>query len=241
MLGIYRHGTSPLHRASPGVKLTGLAVVAIALFIPATPAGILVAGLVATLATVVGYGVAGIPARIAFAQIRPTLWLLGMIFAFHALMADAVAGALIVARFILLIALAALVTLTTRVSDMIATIEAGLTPLRRLIDPGRVAMCLVLTIRFVPVLANEAHAIREAQAARGARRAGPTAFIRLAIPLILRGLRLAETVAEALYARGFGRAAPPRRDAENKNGRAERDPAQPDDMIDPQVSERGGP
>ena len=249
MLGIYRHGTSPLHRARPGVKLAGLALMAIALFIPATPAGILVAGLAAALATVAGYGVAGIPARIAFAQIRPALWILGMIFVFHAIMGDVITGALIVARFILLIALAALVTLTTRVSDMIATIEAALAPLRRIIDPGRVAMCLVLAIRFVPVLANEAQALQEAQAARGGKRAGPGAFIRLAVPLILRGLRLSEIVAEALYARGFGRAAPPPGNAETQNagnaetrkGRAKLDLAQPDQAIDPQVSARRDP
>jgi biotin transport system permease protein len=257
MLGIYRHGTSPLHRARPGVKLAGLALMAIALFIPATPAGILAVGLAAALATIIGYAVAGIPARVAIAQIRPALWILGMIFVFHAIMGDMITGALVVARFLLLIALAALVTLTTRVSDMIATIETGLAPLRRIVDPGRVAMCLVLAIRFVPVLANEAQALREAQAARGAKRAGPAAFIRLAIPLILRGLRLSEIVAEALYARGFGKAAIPpveepargeddrgedhRGGDQTQKGRAKLELAQPDEMIDPQVNERRDP
>src|SRR6056297_3251981 len=167
MLGSYRHGTSLLHSARPGVKLAGLALMAIALFMPSSPAGIVAVSLGAAFTTVAGYGIARIPARLAIAQIRPTLWILGMILIFHVIMGDALIGALIVARFILLIALAALVTLTTRVSDMIATIEAGLKPLRRFVDPGRIAMCIVLTIRFVPVLANEAHALQEAQAARG--------------------------------------------------------------------------
>ena len=236
MLGIYRHGTSPLHRARPGMKLAGLALMAIALFTPASPAGIVAVSLGAAFATVAGYGLAGIPARIAFAQIRPALWILGMIFVFHAIMGDVVTGALIVARFILLIALAALVTLTTRVSEMIATIEAGLAPLRRFIDPGRVAMCLVLAIRFVPVLANEAHALQEAQAARGGKRAGPGAFIRLAVPLILRGLRLSETVAEALYARGFGRAGASEGHGKTQEGHAKPCSAQPDAAIDPQIN-----
>ncbi|KPQ11449.1 MAG: ECF-type biotin uptake system pemease component BioN [Saliniramus fredricksonii] len=241
MLGIYRHGTSPLHRARPGVKLAGLALMAIALFLPASPAGIVAVGLGAAFVTVAGYGIAGIPSRIAIAQIRPALWILGMIFLFHAIMGDALTGALIVARFILLIALAALVTLTTRVSDMIATIEAGLQPLRRFVDPGRIAMCLVLTIRFVPVLANEAHALQEAQAARGGKRTGPSAFIRLAVPLILRGLRLSETVAEALHARGFGRNESFPESAQTRRGHAKPGLAQPDSEIDPQTEAHRDP
>lgn len=241
MLGIYRHGTSPLHRARPGVKLAGLALLAIALFMPASPAGILAVSLGAAFATAAGYGIAGIPARIGFAQIRPALWILGMIFVFHAIMGDVVTGALIIARFILLIALAALVTLTTRVSDMIATIEAGLAPFRRVVDPGRIAMCLVLAIRFVPVLANEAHALQEAQAARGGKRAGPIAFIRLAVPLILRGLRLSETVAEALHARGFGRNGSDRDRAQTRQGHAKPGLAQPEDEIDPPIEARRDP
>lgn len=228
MLGIYRHGTSFLHRTRPGVKLAGLSLMAIALFLPSSPSGIVAISLGAAFASVAGYGVAGIPARIAFAQIRPALWILGAIFVFHAIMGDPRAGALLVVRFILLIGLAALVTLTTRVSDMIATIESALAPLRRFVDPARIAMCLVLAIRFVPVLANEAHALQEAQAARGGKRVGPTAFIRLAVPLILRGLRLSETLAEALYARGYDRNTTPLNHGKTQNGRAKPVIAQPD-------------
>ena len=76
-----------------------------------------------------GYRIAGIPVAASPSRKSARLcWIWGLIFLFHAIMGDALTGALIVARFILLIALAALVTLTTRVSDMIATIEAGLQP-----------------------------------------------------------------------------------------------------------------
>ncbi len=204
MLGIYRHGTSLVHCTRPAIKLIVLALLAVLLFLPSDPADIAAMSLAVALMAVAGFAVARIPARIAFAQVTPALYILAAIFAFHGIMGQWITGGLIVGRFIILIALAALVTLTTRVSDMIDTIEIALTPFARFIDPGRVAMCLALAIRFVPVLANEAHAIREAQAARGAKRAGPAAFIRLAVPLILRGLRMAEIVAEALYARGYG-------------------------------------
>lgn len=231
MLGIYRHGTSYLHRARPATKLCGLALVAMVLFLPATPMNVVAASLAATVTVIAGFAVARIPAAVAFAQVKPAFIILAAIFAFHLIMGQWITGGLIVWRFIVLIALAALVTLTTRVTDMIDTIETALTPLARFIDPGRVAMCLVLAIRFVPVLANEAQAIREAQAARGAKRAGPTAFIRLAVPLILRGLRLAETVAEALYARGYGQRAVgdgPAKDGSTEKGREAPGATQPE-------------
>lgn len=196
MLGLYHDASSPIHRLRAGAKIVGLAIGAG--FVFAADGWIALAG--AAFVAVAGFAVARIPARLAFAQIRPALWILGAIFLFHGLIGEWRTGAVVVTRFVIVLSMASLVTLTTRVSDMMAAIERGLSPLRRLgVNPATAALCLSMAIRFVPVLANEAAAVREAQRARGLERS----LTALASPLILRALRMADTVAEALHARGY--------------------------------------
>ncbi|MCG6122399.1 MAG: energy-coupling factor transporter transmembrane protein EcfT [Microvirga sp.] len=196
MLGLYHDAESPAHRLPAGAKILVL-IVGAALILNASDWRVIA---LAGLAITGAFALARIPARLAIAQIRPALWILGAIFVFHALIGDWRQGALITSRFVLVLGLASLVTLTTRVSDMMAAIETALTPLRPLgVKPATVALCLSMAIRFVPVLANEAAAVREAQRARGLERS----LTALASPLILRALRMADTVAEALHARGY--------------------------------------
>ncbi|HSP24839.1 MAG TPA: energy-coupling factor transporter transmembrane component T, partial [Saliniramus sp.] len=146
------------------------------------------------------YAVARIPPRLALAQIRPAVMILIAIFALHAIFGEWLFGVFVVARFAVVIMLAALVTLTTRVSDMVAALETGLGPARHIgVDPSRVALAVAMAIRFIPVIATEAAAIREAQAARGLHRS----FVAILVPLMIRSLRMADSVAEALDARGF--------------------------------------
>lgn len=197
MLGIYQHRETPLHRLRAGIKLILLFGLAAGVF--ATQSFVIL-GLAAAL-VLAGYATARIGAGTAFAQIRPALFVLGLIVILHLLMAEWRMGALIFLRFLIVIAAASLVTLTTRSSDMVAAIETGLAPLRRLgVNPAPIALCLSMAIRFVPVIANEIRAIREVQTARGLERS----LFAIAVPAILRGLRMAETVAEALHARGYG-------------------------------------
>lgn len=197
MLGIYQHRETPLHRLRAGPKLILLFVLAAGVF--ATHSFVILS-LTGAL-VVAGYATARISAGTAFAQIRPALFVLGLIVILHLLMAEWRMGALVFLRFLIVIAAASLVTLTTRSSDMVAAIETGLAPLRRLgVNPAPIALCLSMAIRFVPVIAGEIRAIREVQAARGLERS----LFAIAVPAILRGLRMAETVAEALHARGYG-------------------------------------
>lgn len=197
MLGLYQHRETPLHRLRAGVKLIMLFVVAALAF--ATQSFVVLALIAALVAT--GYAIARIGARTALAQIRPALFVLALIVILHLVMGEWRLAALVFSRFLIVIAAASLVTLTTRASDMVEALGTGLAPLRRIgIDPAPIALCLSMAIRFVPVIANEIRAIREAQAARGLERS----LIAVAVPAILRGLRMADTVAEALHARGYG-------------------------------------
>ena len=72
-----------------------------------------------------------------------------------------------------------------------------LQPLSRWIDPARVTLALALCLRFIPEIWRNYEEIREAQAARGLGH-HPLALL---VPLIVRTLKRAEEVAQAIDAR----------------------------------------
>jgi biotin transport system permease protein len=91
------------------------------------------------------------------------------------------------------------VTLTSRTSELVDALVAVLRPLRRLgVDPQRIGLLLALAIRSVFVVLQIAEEVRDAQRARGLT-ASPRAY---AVPLIIRSLRHADELGEALVARG---------------------------------------
>lgn len=195
-LGLYVPGDSALHRAPAGAKLISLVVLGVAAFQLDSPAWM--AGAVA-LVVLLG-ALAGVSPRTLLAHARPALVMLAVIFAAHTVIASWEAGLLVVLRFGLLILSATLVTLTTRVADMVAVVERVCGPLRRVgVSPARVGLVLALAIRFVPVLAEKLREIREARWARGVNR--PT--VMLLVPLLIKTLRFADQTAEAIDARGF--------------------------------------
>jgi biotin transport system permease protein len=99
-----------------------------------------------------------------------------------------------------LVLLAALVTLTTRTTDLVEAVVVASRPLRAVgVDPERVGLMIALGIRCVPVVVGLAEEVRDAQRARGLA-ASPRAF---AVPLIVRSLRHADALGEALAARGL--------------------------------------
>ena len=132
-----------------------------------------------------------------------TLWplwpFLAVLALWHGWTRDVSGGAVIGARMILAFGAANLVTMTTRLADMLAVVQAVCAPLARLgVPPRRVALVLALTIRFIPVLGDRMHQITQAYIARARRRPG----WRIVIPATLAALDDADHVAEALRARG---------------------------------------
>jgi biotin transport system permease protein len=203
-LALYSPRSSLLHRTPAGVKLAALAVLSVLLFaVPRLP----VAG--AALAVVVVLALAGarLTPRQLLAQLRPVwLWLAGLL-VFHLVVTDLATGALAVVRLATLVLGAALVTATSRVGELVAVIEWLCAPLRLLgVRPARIGLAVAMTLRFIPVVAERADRIREAQAARGATR---PVFLML-VPLLVQVLQLAHTTAEALDARGADDETPPR-------------------------------
>lgn len=194
-LGLYLPGTSVLHRARAGHKLVGMVLVgAASVYLDELWQVALALGLV-----VLGYATAGIGPRIAVAQLKPLVWVAGFAAVFHVLVNGWERAAVVLGVIAMLVLLAALVTLTTRTTAMVDAIVAGCRPLRRVgLDPERIGLMLALGIRSVPVVVGLAEEVREAQLARGLS-SSARAF---AVPLIVRSLRHADALGEALIARG---------------------------------------
>ena len=198
MLSPYVPGTTGVHRAPAGLKLAVLAVLGIGLFATAR-LDVVAAAFVLVLAA--GLLWARLPVRTLAAQVRPVWIWLAALFAFHLLVTGPIVGAVAVLRLLTLVIAAAVVTATTRVTALVAVIEWLTSPLRVFgVRPARIGLVISMTLRFIPLVADRAARIREAQAARGADR------VRLAmvVPLLVQVLRMATTVGEALDARGAG-------------------------------------
>lgn len=211
-LSDYVPGNSFLHRLPSGIKILSLALVGTLLFV--FP---LLAAVLATLAVVAAlYPLAGIGPRIMLLQLKPLLWVLILLFVVQWWMVGWLSGVLVVARLSALLLLAALVTLTTRTTDMIDALESGLSWLRFLrINPAKVSLALSLALRFIPVLAAITAEVREAQKARGLDRS----MIAVAIPVIVRTLKMADDIAAALEARAYDpQLKRPQSDAEKSRG-----------------------
>jgi biotin transport system permease protein len=199
-LALYVPRASPVHRLPAGVKLLCLAVLAVVLFVrPTLPvAG---AALLGTLA--VGLGVARLPVAVLARQARAVRWWLVALFVVHTLTTDVPTAAHTVLRLLTLVLAAAVVTATTRVSQMTAVVERICAPLRLVgVRPERVGLVITMALRFIPVLIERADRIRAAQAARGGSPRGVRALRTTIAPLLVQVLQMAHDVSEALDARG---------------------------------------
>ncbi|MER5421330.1 energy-coupling factor transporter transmembrane component T family protein [Streptosporangium roseum] len=196
LTGAYVPGGSLLHRLPAGAKLAGLAASCTALLLLRPPVAL--AGAAAVVALL--YVVSGVGVAAAWAQIRPVRWFAVALFGMQLLFVDLPGAVSSTLRVVLAVALAGLVTLTTRTAAMMACLERRLSPARLVgLDPFRLSLLLSLTLRSVPVVAELASRVREAQRARGVERS-VRAF---AVPLVVSVLRHADALGEALSARGL--------------------------------------
>jgi biotin transport system permease protein len=132
-------------------------------------------------------------------MLRPLWPFLLLLALWHLWTGDTATGLAVGLRLVAAVAAANLVTMTTRLSDMMAVLERLAAPLARVgLPPRRLALALALVIRFVPVMTDRLASIREAWRARSPRRPG----WQLLLPATLAALDDAERVAEALRARG---------------------------------------
>lgn len=195
-VGMYLPGNSLLHRTGPRTKMGVLLAGGVALSLTRSP-WLLLTVIATQLALVAS---ARIPLRVASRQLRPLAPLLAIVLVAHAWLVSWEAGLLVDLRIVALVLAATTVTLTTRTSEMLDELERLLSPAKSLgFDPSRVALAISMAIRFVPLIGQKAHQVREAQRARGVDRS----FLALFVPLLVKTLQMADQTAEALEARGL--------------------------------------
>jgi biotin transport system permease protein len=108
-------------------------------------------------------------------------------------------GGVIVVRLVSAVALANLVTMTTKLSDMIDVISVILRPLHALgLKPKVVEIAIALVIRLTPVLVSKGSQLSDAWRARSER--APS--WRIILPFTILALDDTDHVADALKARG---------------------------------------
>lgn len=192
--------TSPVeiwaHRLPAGAKLAALALATMGLFALNTPLPLLLAAaLVAAL-----YASGGAPFATSGLRLLRPLWpFLLIVGLWHLWTDDLIGGAVILLRMLTAVALANLVTMTTRLSDMIAVFQTLARPLRPLgLSPRRLAIALALVVRFIPVMLDRLSQITQSWRARSPR----PARWRVLVPATLAALDDADRAAEALRARG---------------------------------------
>lgn len=195
-LSVYVEADTPIHRANPSAKFVVLLVFILAVtFIPSRAWH----ALVALAMTVVLYAVAKIPPKIAAEQALPVLPLLAFLGAFLWWQNGLVAAATTFFALLATVAAANLLTLTTTIEALLDALDRNLAPLARFGVPVEtISLTIALTIRLIPLMLATANEVLEARKARGVG-FSPAAF---GIPLVIRSVRRARLIGEALMARG---------------------------------------
>ena len=122
-----------------------------------------------------------------------------IVFLWHWWVQELLQGSAIIIRMICAVALANLVTMTTKLSDMIDVVRFITQPLQRFgLNPRILELSIALVIRMTPVLLNKGENLGMAWKARSRRRSG----WKIILPFTLIALDDADQVAEALRARG---------------------------------------
>lgn len=196
MIQAYRPGASIVHRMPAGPKLALFTVlVLVSAGYPHDRWSVAVSLLVVCML----YFAAGLPVAILLVEAWRLRWLVLVLGVALWVFASPLTAWISTARVASLLLVAALLTITTRMGDLMAVLHRALRPLHRLgIDADAVAMTISLSLTMIPVVAGFARSVNEAHVARGIPRG-----VSSAVPLMVRTLRHADDVGDALVARGL--------------------------------------
>lgn len=119
-------------------------------------------------------------------------------------------GIMISLRFILIIFLTTIMTLTTSPIELTDAIESLLKPFKKLKLPvHELALMMSIALRFIPTLMDETQKVMKAQMSRGSDMTAGTlkerikAVIPLLVPLFVSAFKRAEDLAIAMEVRGY--------------------------------------
>lgn len=212
LLGIYRPGTTPLHKASAGLKsllLILTVVVTMLVSDPVTSVGIMCASLLLLLSTAP-------PAKptlraMAFIMVVATLTV-----TFQLWRGEIDRAIDVAADLTSIAALALAISCSTPMEAMLDLVSRIVRPFGRILPPETIGLMFALTLRAIPEAARIFIDARTAARARGLER-DPRAVL---IPGATRTVGFALQLGQALHARGIAEEAKPERQA--KKSRAQR-------------------
>lgn len=194
MTGLYSAGHSLIHRLPAGLKLLLLCAAGIGLFHLGDwrPMLAVLAG------SMLLYPLARLPLTVLTRQLYALAWLIVLLAAFQWWIQGWQAAITAAARLATLLLLANLITLTTRTVAIIDALTCALKGLRVVgLNPERISLTISLALRFLPVIIEVTHEVRAAQKARGLE----FSLLATAIPVIVRTLKMADDIADAIDAR----------------------------------------
>lgn len=196
LLGLYRPGTTLLHRAPTGAKLLALVVAGTIIVVWRSPA-VAVGALVVSIGLVLW---SRTDLRAFWRALRPIVLIAALLFAFQWWYADVLHAVQVVARLLAVVVLATVITATTSADAILDGTVRALGPFRRVgVNPERVGLAISLTLRSIPSLLEIAAESREAARARGLDRS----LRALLVPMIIRSVAHARATGDALAARGI--------------------------------------
>jgi energy-coupling factor transport system permease protein len=223
IFGRYVPADSIIHRMDPRSKLVIVFLFVCIVFL----ANNTITYSVLALYTVILVMLSKIPIRFLYNGLRPILWLILFTLLLHVLLTKEGQiifefgwlkvyeeglrqGIFISVRFLLLILVTSLLTLTTTPIEITDGIETLLGSLKRFKFPvHELALMMSISLRFIPTLMQETDKIMKAQIARGVEfTSGPIkervqAIVPLLIPLFISSFKRAEELAVAMEARGY--------------------------------------
>lgn len=223
IIGKYVPGDSFIHRLDPRTKLITMFIYVFIVFLANNgwTYGLL------TFFTCILLFLSRIRLSFFVKGLKPILWVIVFTFLLHVLLTKEghvvfqwlgmevydqgiQQGAFISLRFLLLIVVTTLLTLTTTPIEVTDGMESLLSPLKKWNIPvHELALMMSISLRFIPTLMEETEKIMKAQAARGVDFSdGPLsermkAMTALLVPLFISAFKRAEELAVAMEVRGY--------------------------------------
>jgi len=196
-VGLYRPGTSLVHRSPVWLRfgmLTALGVALVVLRGPWTSLAVL-AG------TVVLAAVARLPLRPTLRGLAPVALTAVLAGAYQAWARGWPLGVEVAADLMALVLAATVVTATTPTDVLLDLLARAVRPLRHVgLDPETFALAVALMLRAIPALGEMFTQVGDAARARGLERSARA----LLVPFAVRTVGRARLTGEALAARGIG-------------------------------------
>jgi len=223
IIGKYVPGDSPVHRMDPRAKLIMIFAFVFIVFFANNIFTYILLGLYTFLIVFM----TKLPIRFLIRGLKPVLWIILFTFFLHLIVTKEgnvlldlgffkiyeeglIQGIYISLRFLYLILITTILTLTTTPIEITDGMESLLGPLKKVGLPvHELALMMSISLRFIPTLMEETDKILKAQMARGVDfTGGPIkdrfkSIVPLLVPLFISAFKRAEELATAMEARGY--------------------------------------